>query len=273
MPTDELTAYSQELSATAAEAARLVADDLRTAFRGSIAVEFKRDQHDPVTVHDRKAEEAIVGLLTTRVPGSSVVGEEDGEHHGQGDVTWYIDPIDGTANFARGLAFWCTSIGAVVGDRIVAGAILDPVAGQLFTADLTGAFLNGQRLRSSGVRDEAEAMLLTSYPSARDVDTDGPAGLAEYGKLVSAYGTLRRPGSAALSLSHVAAGWADATVGFSVSAWDICAGQLIAQQAGATYHAFGATGWNQPHYAAHTPNLDPTALTRFVSAKEGPLRG
>jgi myo-inositol-1(or 4)-monophosphatase len=273
MPTDELTAYSQELSAVAAAAAQLVADDLRSAFRGDMSVEFKRDQHDPVTVHDRKAEEAISGLLTARVAGSSIVGEEDGAHEGTGDVTWYIDPIDGTANFARGLAFWCTSIGAVVNDRIVAGAILDPVAGELFTADLSGAYLNGDRLRSSGVRDEAEAMLVTSYPSARDVAVDGAAGLAEYGALVSAYGTQRRPGSAALSLAHVAAGWVDATVGFSVSPWDICAGQLIAEQAGATYYAFGASGWNQPHYLAYTPDLEPTALTRFVSTKEGPLRG
>lgn len=270
MSSDELTAYSQELSATAADAARLVAEDLRTAFRGSIAVEFKRDQHDPVTVHDRKAEEAISGLLTARVPGSSIVGEEDGAVDGYGDVTWYVDPIDGTANFARGLAFWCTSIGAVVGGQIVAGAILDPVSGHLFTADLTGAYLDGSRLRSTGVRDEAEAMLLTSYPSARDLAADGADGLASYGELVTAYGTLRRPGSAALSLAHIAAGWVDATVGFSVSAWDICAGQLIAQQAGATYLGFGASGWNQPHYAAHTPDLRHPALDRFVVKRGGP---
>jgi myo-inositol-1(or 4)-monophosphatase len=270
MPADELTAYSQELSATAAEAARLVAEDLRGAFRGSMAVEFKRDQHDPVTVHDRKAEEAISGLLLERVPASTIIGEEDGEQEGAGDVTWYVDPIDGTANFARGLAFWCTSIGAVVDGRIVAGAILDPMSGHLFTADLTGAYLDGERMRSAGVKAEAEATLLTSYPSARDVATDGAAGLAEYGELVSAYGTLRRPGSAALSLAHVAAGWVDATVGFSVSAWDICAGQLLAQQAGATYHAFGATGWNQPHYLAHTPDLELPMLSRFVANHGGP---
>jgi myo-inositol-1(or 4)-monophosphatase len=272
MPTDELVAYSQELSATAAEAARLVADDLRAAFRGSIAVEFKRDQHDPVTVHDRKAEEAISGLLTARVPDSSIVGEEDGAVDGSGDVTWYIDPIDGTANFAHGLAFWCTSIGAVVDGRIVAGAILDPMAGHLFTADLSGAYLDGSRLRSTGVRDEAEAMLLTSYPSARDIEADGAAGLASYGELVTAYGTVRRPGSAALSLAHIAAGWVDATVGFSVSAWDICAGQLLARQAGATYVGFGASGWNQPHYAAYTPNLEPAALDQFVAVRGGPRR-
>lgn len=270
MPTDaELIALSQELSATAAEAARLVADDLRAAFRSGMDIEFKRDKHDPVTVHDRRAEETISALLTERFPGSSVVGEEDGSHEGSGDVTWYVDPIDGTANFARGLAFFCTSIGAVLDGRVIAGAVLDPMAGHLFTADLSGASLNGTLLRSSGVKQEAEAMLLTSYPAARDLAAGSEAALSGFAELVTAYGTLRRPGSAALSLSHVAAGWADATVGTSISAWDVCAAQLIVQQAGGHYLPFGGDGWDQPHFAAYTGDLAPATLTRFVSDLQG----
>ncbi|MEV8373264.1 inositol monophosphatase family protein [Kribbella sp. NPDC056861] len=267
MPSDaELITLSQDLAATAAEAARLVADDLRAAFRAGMDVEFKRDKHDPVTVHDRRAEEAISELLTKRFPDSTIVGEEDGEHEGQGEVTWYVDPIDGTANFARGLAFFCTSIGAVLDGKIVAGAILDPMAGNLFTADLSGAWLNANPLRSSGPREEAEATILTGYPSARDVANHGAEGLASFGELVTAYGTLRRPGSAALSLAHVAAGWVDATVGFSINAWDICAGEFLVQQAGATYLAFGGEpGWNQPNYAAYSPDLDPKALKNFLA--------
>lgn len=260
-----MIAYSQDLSAVAAEAARLVADDLRAAFRSGMDVEFKRDKHDPVTVHDRRAEEAISALLTKHFPGSSVVGEEDGTHEGSGDVTWYVDPIDGTANFARGLAFFCTSIGAVLDGRVVAGAVLDPMAGHLFTADLSGAWLNGDPLRSTGAGQEAEAMLLTSYPAARDLAGRAESALVAFGDLVTAYGTLRRPGSAALSISHVAAGWADATVGTSISAWDVSAAQLIVQQAGGHYLPFGGSGWDQPHFAAYTADLDPAALTRFVS--------
>lgn len=266
MSTDaDLIAHSQELSAAADDAARLVADDLRTAFRGGMDVEFKRDKHDPVTVHDRRAEEAISALLTARFPGSSVVGEEDGAHEGSGEVTWYVDPIDGTANFARGLAFFCTSIGAVLDGRVIAGAVLDPMAGHLFTADLSGAWLNGDPLRASGAKQEAEALLLTSYPAARDLAAGQEAALTGFAGLVTAYGTLRRPGSAALSISHVAAGWADATVGTSISAWDVCAAQLIVQQAGGHYLPFGGDGWDQPHFASYTSDLDPTALTNFVS--------
>ncbi|MEU4393706.1 inositol monophosphatase family protein [Kribbella sp. NPDC023855] len=265
MSTDaDLIAHSQQLSATAAEAARLVADDLRAAFRAGMDVEFKRDKHDPVTVHDRRAEEAISALLTKNFPGSSIVGEEDGAHEGSGEVTWYVDPIDGTANFARGLAFFCTSIGAVLDGRVVAGAVLDPMTGHLFTADLSGAWLNGEPLRSGGSKQEAEAMLLTSYPAARDLAGDQEAALASFAGLVTSYGTVRRPGSAALSISHVAAGWSDATVGTSISAWDVCAAQLIVQQAGGHYLPFGGSGWDQPHFAAYTADLEPATLTRFV---------
>ncbi|ADB32907.1 inositol monophosphatase [Kribbella flavida DSM 17836] len=265
-PDPELTASSRELRELAGQAVRLVADDLRAAFRGAIAVQYKRDRHDPVTEHDRRAEKAIAELLTGRAPGSTVVGEEDGTSAGNGAVTWYVDPIDGTANFAHGLAFFCTSIGAVVHGRIVAGAVLDPVADHLFTADLTGAWLNGRPLRSRGVIEEAQALLITSYPNARALESDGTEGLAWFGELVAGYGTVRRPGSAALSLCHVAAGWADAALGTSVSAWDICAARLIVEQSGGRYHGFGGSGWDQPGYAAHTADLEPTVLRGFVDA-------
>jgi myo-inositol-1(or 4)-monophosphatase len=259
-------AASARLREIATEAVQLVAPDLRQAFRTFMDVDFKRDQHDPVTEYDRQAEQAIAKLLTSRVPGSTVVGEEDGVRAGSSTVTWYVDPIDGTANFAHGLAFFCSSIGAVVDDQVVAGAILDPIAGHLFSADLTGAWLNGEPLRSRGVSAEARGLLITSYPNARALAEDGSWGLARYAELVAGYGTVRRPGSAALSLCHVAAGWADAALGTSVSAWDICAAQLIVRQAGGSYLGFGGDGWNQPRYAAHTPELEPTVLQNFVTA-------
>ncbi|WP_112248927.1 inositol monophosphatase family protein [Kribbella monticola] len=259
-------AASVRLREIAVEAVQVVAPDLRRAFRTGMTVDFKRDQHDPVTEYDRQAEKAIADLLTSRGPGSSIVGEEGGVRAGSGAVSWYVDPIDGTANFAHGLAFFCSSIGAVVDDEVVAGAILNPIAGHLFSADLTGAWLNGEPLHSRGVSAESRGLLITSYPNARALTEDGPSGLALYGELVAGYGTVRRPGSAALSLCHVAAGWADAALGTSVSAWDICAAQLIVRQAGGRYLGFGGDGWNQPRYAAHTADLEPTVLQRFVTA-------
>jgi myo-inositol-1(or 4)-monophosphatase len=266
-------ADSRHLAAVAAEAATAVAGDLRAAFRGVIEVGFKRDEHDPVTEHDRRAEERIREVLLAAVPDSTVVGEEGGRTDGDGHVAWYVDPIDGTANFARGLAFFCTSIGAVLDGRVVAGAILDPIAGHLFTADLEGARLGDRPLVSAGRVDEAGALLICSYPNARDVGADGERGLGWYADLVTRYGTVRRPGSAALSLAHVAAGWADAALGTSVSAWDVCAARLLVTRAGGHYRPFGGEGWDQPRYVAHTADLDPVALRGFVAAYQAGRSG
>ena len=259
---------ADRLREIAEEAAEAVAPDLRTAFRTGMDVAFKRDQHDPVTEHDRRAEERIRAILLHHTPESTVVGEESGRHDGEGGVAWYVDPIDGTANFARGLAFFCTSIGAVVDGEPVAGAVLDPIAGHLFSADLEGAYLNGEPLSSTGVPDEGRALLITSFPSTRELAIGDPESLARFATLVSRYGTLRRTGSAALTLAHVAAGWADAALGTGVNAWDVSAGQLIVRKAGGRYVPFGAGGWDQPGYLAYTADLEPGTLHDFVAWHE-----
>jgi myo-inositol-1(or 4)-monophosphatase len=261
----DLHALARRLKSVAAEAARAVAPDLRDAFRTGMDVAFKRDHHDPVTEHDRRAEEKIRALLLRREPDSSVIGEEAGASDGAGRVRWYVDPIDGTANFARGLAFFCVSVGAAVDGQPVAGAIVDPMAGHVFTADLDGAWLGEQRLVSTGVRDERRALLISSFPSSRELDRGDPESLTRFGTLVSRYGTVRRPGSAALSLAHVAAGWSDAALGTSVNAWDTCAAQVLVRRAGGGYVPFGGSGWDQPGYLAHTADLVPATLHDFVA--------
>lgn len=230
-------ARSAELRAIAIEAAQLVGEPLATAFRSDMTVDYKVDLHDVVTQHDRRAEQAIRAHILARWPDSAVVGEEHGAS-GEGRVRWYVDPIDGTSNFARGIAFWCVSIGATVADEIVAGAILDPVAGNLFSADLTGAWLNGRPIRSAAIAEEAKATLITGYPVGRDFRLDGrERALENFATLVETFSTVRRPGSAALSIAHIAAGWADAACGFGVNAWDVTAAILLLRQAGGTYRS------------------------------------
>ena len=210
---------------------------LLAAFRSVMDIDYKVDLHDLVTVHDKQSEQTIRDFIFERVPDSTFMGEEGGSV-GDGPVCWYVDPIDGTSNFARGIAFWCVSIGAVIDGEVVAGVIYDPVADNLFAADASGAWLNGEPLRSSAIADESRATLITGYPVARDFRHDGKAeALAHFGVLAETFSTLRRPGSAALSLAHVAAGWADAAAGFGVNPWDVTAGVLIVRQAGGTYRA------------------------------------
>ncbi|MFI7005484.1 inositol monophosphatase family protein [Streptomyces sp. NPDC050145] len=261
----ELDDLSQQLMRTATDAALSVAPDLLAAFRDTMDVHFKRDEHDPVTVHDRQAEERIRELVLKRVPDSTVIGEEDGRHGRDGSIAWYVDPIDGTANFARGLAFFCTSVGVAVDGVPVAGAIVDPVAGHVFAADSRGAYLDGTRLHPSGVRDEGRGLLITGFPNSRELARGDAEALPRFGDLVARYGTVRRTGSAALTLAHVAAGWCDAALGTSVNAWDVCAAQVLVRGAGAVYRPFaGNEGWDQPGYLAHGPDLVPTAAEEFV---------
>ena len=180
------------------------------------------------------------------------MGEEGGTT-GEGSVRWYVDPIDGTANFAAGVPFFCVSIGVAVEGRLVAGVIYDPIRDDEFTASETGAWCNGAPLRSTGASRDREAMLLCSYPSPRDLDRDGDLALQRFGRLVSSFASVRRPGSAALKLAHVAAGWSDAAYGAGVSPWDVAAGAFLVRRAGGVY--LGDPLASGP-YLAHVAGFD-----------------
>lgn len=258
------TKSSAEIAIIAKQAALSVGPMLKAAFREQMKVDHKVDLHDPVTVYDRRAEDAIRLFLEKAIPGSTVIGEEDGGELATSDqLQWYVDPIDGTSNFAAGIAFWCISIGAVINGQIIAGAIYDPVGDQMFWADEAGAWLNGEPLRADSVQDEARATLITGYPVVRDFRLDGrEVALDRFGDLAAAFSTLRRPGSAALSICHIAAGWADAAAGFGVNAWDVSAAILILRKAGGLYRPFrlgkqplGAPDYACPGYMAIGPNV------------------
>jgi myo-inositol-1(or 4)-monophosphatase len=254
-------AHSQELLAVAIEAALAVDESLRAAFRSTMDVEFKRDPRDVVTVHDKQSERTISELILLRVPDSELLGEEGGSV-GSGRVKWFVDPIDGTSNFAIGIAFWCVSIAAAIDGEIVAAVIYDPIARNLFAADLGGAFLNGEPLTSVGAPTEGEATVITGYPNARQLAAVGSDALEDLGVLIGTFKGVRRPGSAALSLAHVAAGWVDAAAGFSVNPWDVAAASLIVRQAGGQYIPFdvgGRASGDAPHLHAGYVAISGTA--------------
>ncbi|GAA4240943.1 inositol monophosphatase family protein [Actinomadura meridiana] len=259
---------SRDLAGIAQLAARTAGGRLREVFRSRPQVDVKKDIHDPVTEHDRAAEETIREVLAEHTPGSVVVGEEGGTRGGpdgsgaSGDgVRWYVDPIDGTANFAVGLPFFCVSVAAVAGDELVAGVVYDPVRDDMFAADLDGATCNGEPLRSRGAASDATAVVATSYPSAHDLRVgDRDETLRQYGLVVDSFATVRRPGSAALTLAHVAAGWTDVAYDSSINAWDIAAAMLLVRQAGGTYLPLGGRpgghDWEAPGYLACVGGFD-----------------
>lgn len=227
----EATRESRALRETAVRAASGVGDQLRAAFRAPMERDFKRDAHDIVTAHDRAAERAITAELLAADGDAMIVGEEGGTR-GSGRVQWHVDPIDGTSNFARGLAYWCVSVAAVVDGRVVAGAVFDPVAGNMFSADLTGAWLGDEPLVSRAASREIDATLVSSFPNPKDTWLFGEGAFEAQARLVGSFQAVRNLGSGALNLAHVAAGWADATMGFYTNSWDIAAGGFILERAG-----------------------------------------
>jgi myo-inositol-1(or 4)-monophosphatase len=244
---------SAHLATIATAAATAVGDQLREAFRTAPRIDLKRDFRDPVTEHDRAAEESIRALLLRHEPDSRVIGEEGGAA-GDGRIHWYVDPIDGTANFAHGLPFFCTSVAAVMDDAVVAGAIYDPVRDDLFTASLAGAWSNGRPLTSTGARTSTEALLL--FGPGRELIDRAPA-------LLPQFQALRLTGSAALNLAHVAAGWSDVFVGVNLSPWDVAAGALLVASAGGTYLGLrppgddgGGPAWAAPGCLAAVGSFD-----------------
>ncbi|WP_308466048.1 inositol monophosphatase family protein [Rathayibacter soli] len=240
---------SRSLRGVATTAARSVRDQLLAAFRTTMRLDFKRDVHDIVTVHDKASERQIVSVILSEVPDSTIIGEEGGKI-GTGRVIWYIDPIDGTSNFARGIALWCVSIAAVIDDRVVAGVVFNPVSGDLFSADLTGAWLGGRRLHALAAENELSATIVSSFPNARDLQLFDAAALEAHGTLLVGFQAVRNFGSAALCLAHVAAGWADATMGFSTSPWDVAAGILILEQSGGNYLGYSRGAIDSPAFLA-----------------------
>lgn len=256
------------LRAAAESACRTVAPQLLQAFRSDMAITTKRDAHDVVTVHDRAAEETITTALTRAFPGSVVLGEEGGST-GDASLRWIVDPIDGTANFARGLAYWCVSIAAEVDGVVVAGAVYDPVADHLFAADDTGATLDGAPIRSVSLPEDA-ATVLTSFPVQQDLELLGEeAALTLVRDLTLRYRHHHSTGSGALNLAHVAAGWSDVTMGFATHPWDVAAGALVLERAGGWFRGFTSGIETDPahraeDYVAAGGGVDHRALVERV---------
>jgi myo-inositol-1(or 4)-monophosphatase len=257
---------STELMTLAMSAARDVAPMLLEAFRTDVDIETKADMHDLVTEYDSAAERRIAEVLLDANPESAIVGEEGGRT-GDAALTWYVDPIDGTANFARGIAFWCVSIGATVDGERVAGAVYDPVADLMFHADGSGAFLNGRPLHARGFTAPSRSTMLAHFPMPADLEADEQFAMTEYANLVRAYSAVRNKGSGALSLAHVAAGWGDVTLNFGTNSWDVAAGSFILEQAGGTYVGYsdgsrvlGRDVFLAPHYLGLVRDADTTLL-------------
>lgn len=194
-----------------------------------VKVEYKGEV-DIVTEADRASEALILKRLTEHFPDHAVVAEEGGSHPGDSAYRWYIDPLDGTTNFAHSFPMFCVSMGLEKDGEIILGVIYDPLHEELFSAEKgSGARLNNKEIHVSTVGRLEESLPATGFPSKKRHKN---ANIHFYHQISMRTHGVRRAGSAALDLAYVASGRLDCFWEFNLHSWDMAAGKLIVQEAG-----------------------------------------
>ena len=230
------------------EIARAAGDLLMSHFRGGnfaktsddpgnspITIEYKGEV-DLVTVADREAEALITRELGKRWPEHNILGEEGTRTETGSAYRWYVDPLDGTTNFAHGYPVFCVSLGLEKDGELIAGVICDPTRCEVFAAEQgSGTFLNARRVSVSPTRKISESILGTGFPSHKRHQNPN---IHFYHQLTLRSHGVRRAGSAALDLCYVACGRYDAFWEFNLNPWDTAAGVLLVQEAGGTVTNF-----------------------------------
>ena len=218
----------------AIKAARAAGSIINRAALDVEAVRISQKQvNDFVTEVDHASEAAIIETLLSAYPDHGILAEESGSQHGnpKADHIWIIDPLDGTTNFIHGFPVYCVSIALQVRGRIEQAVIYDPSRNDLFTATKgRGAFLNDRRIRVSKRTQLKECLISTGFPF-RPGDNFNQY-LLMMGDVMQKTAGLRRPGSAALDLAYVAAGFTEAFFETGLSPWDVAAGSLLVTEAG-----------------------------------------
>jgi myo-inositol-1(or 4)-monophosphatase len=235
-----MSAGNHELARLALEVARSAAELIRgRAARGVTVADTKSSDVDVVTEADRASEELIRRLVRERRPDDAFVGEEGEDEAGTSGVRWIIDPIDGTVNYLYGLPQYAVSIAVERDGEVVAGVVLNAATGTEYVAHLTSAGLGGAGVAT---RDGDPIGVRAPAPLAQRLVATGfnyDAGLRAVQaralvNLLPRVRDIRRLGSCALDLCHVADGSLDAYVEEGVNVWDHAAGGLVARVAGAT---------------------------------------
>ena len=218
----------------AIKAARAAGSIINRAALDVESVRISQKQvNDFVTEVDHAAEKAIIETLLTAYPGHGIHAEESGKEHGAKDseFVWIIDPLDGTTNFIHGLPVYCVSIGLAVKGKIEQAVIYDPSRNDLFTATKgRGAYMNDRRLRVSKRTHLKDCLISTGFPFRPGDNFQNY--LKMMGDVMQRTAGLRRPGSAALDLAYVAAGFTDGFFETGLQPWDVAAGSLLITEAG-----------------------------------------
>ncbi len=188
---------------------------------------------DLVTRADHDSEKYLIDTIRKAFPDHAINAEESGEWEGRPEHQWYLDPLDGTLNFAHGVPFYSVSIGYAYEGEMTLGVVYDPLREEFFAAQLgQGATLNGEPIRVSEQTDLIECMLVTGFPHDAAVWGTPADNTANFYRFNTVSQTVRRLGSAALDVVYVAAGRLDGYWQVEIFQWDVAAGGLIVCEAG-----------------------------------------
>jgi myo-inositol-1(or 4)-monophosphatase len=253
VPHDELLALARSVALEAGALAKLRRSE------GVAVAASKSSPVDIVTEADRETERLIRDALAKARPADGFFGEESGAEAGTSGLTWVVDPIDGTVNFLYGIPHYAVSIAVVEGEpdpltwTALAGAVVNPASGELFTATAGGgAFLGDKPISVAPAVDLSQALVATGF--AYDSAERGRQG-SVVSQLLPLVRDIRRLGTASLDLCFVACGRANAYYERTLSPWDHAAGALVAREAGATVKGLGDAAPSRDFILAANPEL------------------
>lgn len=214
-----------------------IAVDIARESGALLAQHFKRPKEifykgasDLVTDADRRSEALIIERLRSHFPKHGIVAEEGGGGRTDSDYCWYVDPLDGTTNFAHGFPVFCVTLGLAYRGETVAGVVFDPIHDELFTSESgAGAYLNNKRMHVSKAATLAECLVATGFPPFAD---NHELNIKYYYRFTTLCHGVRRAGSAALDLCSVAAGRFEGFWELKLNPWDKAAGALLVAEAG-----------------------------------------
>ncbi|MBI2682589.1 MAG: inositol monophosphatase [Acidobacteriales bacterium] len=241
---------------------------LLMSYFGKVVIEYKGEV-DLVTEADRKAEALIVERIRSKWPTHEITGEEGTRTDSGGAYRWYIDPLDGTTNFAHGYPVFCVSIALEHKGERIAGVVYDPTRDELFAAEKgSGAELNGRKIHVSNTATLAESLIATGFPSHKRHKNPN---IHFYHRITLHSHGIRRAGSAAMDLAYVACGRYDGYWEFNLNPWDTAAGVLLVEEAGGKVTGVYNTPFDiaSREVVASNTILHPALLAELQSVIEG----
>ncbi len=255
----------------AQEIAREASVALVTYFERRVNFRLK-GEFDLLTEADLASERIVVERLQARFPSHAIVAEESGLHKAGSEYCWYIDPLDGTTNFAHSFPMFCVSMGLERSGDLVGGVVYDPIRDEMFTAERgAGAWLNNKRIQVSKTARLADTLASTGFPSRKRHEN---INVHFFYQLAMASHGVRRCDSAALDLAYVAAGRLDGFWEFGLNPWDTAAGLVLVTEAGGKCSDMkgGAHTLTSPHLLADNGLIHGQVLDLFRETFAGQYR-